>query len=139
MHTLQVYFTTNGIQSNILNYYLICNKDASREAPLVGLACESTEISYGDDLKVNYTVYTAGQETTDEVDIEVYTMDGAEKTTVILNELDTVANSQVHTYTVPSYPENAESYTLYIALTAKKNGDPVLSETQVTSIVVNPF
>ena len=45
MHTLQVYFIANGISSNVINTYLICNKDESRTAPIVGLSFNNTEIN----------------------------------------------------------------------------------------------
>ena len=143
MHTLYVYFIANNVQSNIINTYLICNKDSEREAPLVGLSFPYTEINYGDDLTFNYTVYTpgAGIETTDAVDIEIYTMNNDTKTVIDTIELIDVDNSVLNTQTIVTYPENVgnDPYTLYVTLTATKNGETPLTDSQTASIQIKPF
>lgn len=143
MHTLQVYFVTSGVRSNVINTYLICNKDDAREVPIVGLAFDAPEINSGDDLIVRYTVYTpgAGIETTDEVVIEAYTMDGSTRTRIASFDLVNVPNATVQQQNIMDYPDAEEGspYTLYVDVTAKKNGTPVLQETKTASVIVNPY
>jgi len=77
MHSFQVYFTVDGIESNILNYYIIYNNDNSRIAPIIAIAAESSTITYGDDLIIDYTVTTPGQEKTDKVELTLYALDNS--------------------------------------------------------------
>ena len=143
MHTLQVYFVTGGVRSNIINTYLICNKDDSRETPIVGLAFDSTEINSGDDLIVRYTVYTpgAGIETTDEVLIEAYRIESGVRDTIATFDLVNVENATVQQQNIMDYPDAEEGspYILYVDITAKKNGTPVLQETKTASVTVKPY
>lgn len=143
MHTLQVYFMSNGISSNVINTYLICNKDANRVAPIVGLSFDSTEINQGDELTVNYTAYTPGDgvEYTDKVIIEAYRMKNDVKEVIDTFELLNVRNSTVETQTITNYPENENNanYTLYVKITAINNDDETLSDTKTASIIIKPF
>jgi len=76
MHSFRVYFTVDGVESNVLNYYILYNNDSTRIAPMIALAAENDTITYGDDLQINYTVATIGSETTESVLLELFTMDG---------------------------------------------------------------
>lgn len=138
MHTLQVYYSVGSAKSNILNYYFIYNSDATRTAPIVAVAGANATIHYGDDLTINYTVYTPGQERTDEVDIEVYRLDGATEISVGSFSQANVPNSTVVPFTIPEYPLNESQYTIYARVTARKNGTPVLSDTATAAITVLP-
>ena len=143
MHTLQVYFMSNGISSNVINTYLICNKDVERIAPIVGLSFDSSEINQGDELTVNYTAYTPGDgvESTDKVIIEVYTMDNNIKTVIDSFELTDVRNGTVETQTITDYPdnENNTNYTLYVSIKAINDDDESLSDTTTASVIIKPF
>ena len=138
MHTLQVYYSVGSAKSNILNYYFIYNSDATRTAPIVAVAGANASIHYGDDLTINYTVYTPGQERTDEVDIEVYRLDGSTEISVSSFSQANVPNSTVVPFTIPEYPLNESQYTIYARVTARKNGTPVLSDTATAAITVLP-
>jgi len=110
MHSFQVYFTVDGISSNILNYYIIYNNDSSRLAPIVALAAENSTITYGDDLKINYTVATVGTETTDRVYLELYTLDGSTEIPYASQVFLNVENEQVKEWRPVEYPESGTAY-----------------------------
>ena len=150
MHTFQVYFEASGNSSNVLNYYLIYNRDNERVAPLVGIAFEKTDIHFGDELKFNYTVYTAGQDTTDRVRIEIYTIEDGSRVLIDGdrdNTLVNVPNSHIEPYTILEYPQKSETYKLYVdfiadkIISAEEEGeDPtIISTTETISIVIRPF
>jgi len=46
---------------------------------MIGASARNTSIMDGDELVVNYSVNTIGSETTDKVEIELYTMNGQNK------------------------------------------------------------
>jgi len=60
---------------------------------LIGAAAENTSIIDGDELVVNYSVFTLGSETTDSVEIELYTMDNDVKNTISTVTLNNVTNN----------------------------------------------
>jgi hypothetical protein len=60
MHTLRAYYSVGLATSNELNYYFIYNSDSERTTPIVAIAGASSKIHYGEDLIINYTVYTPG-------------------------------------------------------------------------------
>jgi hypothetical protein len=150
MHTFQVYFEASGNSSNVLNYYLIYNRDNERVAPLVGIAFEKTDIHFGDELKFNYTVYTAGQDATDRVRIEIYTIEDGSRVLIDGdrdNTLVNVPNSHIDPYTILEYPQKSETYKLYVDFIADKiipaeeeGEDPtIISTTETISIDIRPF
>ena len=145
MHTLEVYFTAAGATSNILNYYLICNKDSERTAPLIGVAVANTDVNYIEGPTINYTAYTPGQNNTDEVEIVAYTLGANEEENIISSSIQTnVQNSTVMQYTITDCPEPEEGtddYTLYIRVTAKKNisQDSSLTDSQTISVTVHTY
>jgi len=110
MHSFQVYFTVDGIESNILNYYIIYNNDSTRVEPIVALAAENNVITYGDDLKINYTVTTPGMETTDEVLLELYTLDGSTEVPIVSQLFENVMNETKQEWRPVDYPESGTAY-----------------------------
>ena len=153
MHTFQVYFVTNtGLESNRLNYFILYNTDATRQAPLLGAAAESTSITDGDELIVNYSVSTPGSETTDSVEIELYTMDNNVKNTISTVTLTNVTNNVLADppYRTFDYPKvvktdpntDPDPITVYVKLTASHTMDiegtpTVLTDSRTVSITVN--
>ena len=143
MHTFQVYFVTNtGLQSNILNYYILYNTDTNRKAPLIGAAAENASITDGDELVVNYSVTTVGSETTDRVEIELYTMDNGTKNSIQTDVLTDVTNNVLADppYSTFNYPkvvktgeEDPDPITVYVTLTAY-HGE--LSDSQTVQVTV---
>ena len=138
MHTLRAYYSVGNAQSNELNYYFIYNSDNERVAPIVALAGVNSRIHYGDDLTINYTVYTPGQEATDEVSIEVYKKDGNTEVPISSFNQVNVTNSIVIPFTIPEYPLEENQYTIYVRITGRKLGTPVLSDTKETEIIILP-
>ena len=107
VHDLRVYFeTSDGAVSNILKYAILYN-DGTSTQPMVGVVCNRDKITYGDVLSVNYTVYTPGQETTDELNIRVYDVDG--KIYDNTARVD-VPNNTSYTWDITSYPISGVAY-----------------------------
>ena len=145
MHTFQVYFVTStGLESNRLNYYILYNTDSARTAPLIGAAAEKTSIIDGDELVVNYSVSTVGSETTDRVEIELYTMDNGTKNSIQTDILTDVPNNRLvdPPYSTFNYPRLTKAnpsdpdpspITVYVTLTAYHGS---LSDSQTVQVSV---
>lgn len=143
MHTFQVYFVTStGLKSNKLNYFILYNTDATRQAPLIGAAAANPSIVDGDELVVNYSVNTIGSETTDRVEIELYTMDNGNKNVIQTNVLTNVTNNKLADppYSTFNYPkvvktgeQEPDPITVYVKFTAY-NGE--LSDSQTIQVSV---
>lgn len=152
MHTFQVYFTTNGIQSNVLNYYILYENNAVSLAPMIALAPENVEVTDGDNLVFNYTVNTTGVETTDEIDVEVYTL-GTNGEHIIypqsVSTLTDVTNGVLHPFVITNYPsptddnneETDDGITLYVTMTAKHiiDSETQYTDTKTNSVIINPY
>ena len=146
MHTFQVYFVTStGLESNRLNYYILYNTDTARQAPLIGAAAANTSITDGDELIVNYSVSTIGSETTDRVEIELYTMDNGTKNSIQTDVLTNVRNNMLADppYATFNYPKvtkanendpDPDPITVYVQFTAY-HGE--LSDTQTVQVTVS--
>ena len=135
MHSFTVYFTVDGIESNVLNYYIIYNNDNTRQAPIVALAAENSTITYGDDLKINYTVATIGTETTDSVYLELYAMEDGSKVVYASQTFVDVENEQVKDWRPVDYPESGTAYIKAIATHTINNTD--YTDTQTIEITIN--
>jgi hypothetical protein len=133
MHTFEVYFVTStGLQSNRLNYFVLYNTDNTRVAPLLGAAAEKTSIVDGDELVVNYSVSTLGSETTDLVEIELYTLEANDEkrvisTTTLTNVGKGLADPPYHTFDYPKVIKTdpnvePDPINVYVKLTATHNG-----------------
>ena len=135
MHSFQVYFTVDGIESNRLNYYIIYNNDSSRIAPIIALAAENSTITFGDDLKINYTVATNGTETTDSVVLELYALDGSTEVPYASQTLENVENEQVKEWRPVDYPESGTAYVRATATHTVNNID--YTDTKTIQITIN--
>lgn len=143
MHTFQVYFVTNtGLRSNTLNYYILYNTDNTRREPLIGAAAANPSITDGDELVVNYSVNTIGSETTDRVEIELYTMDNGNKNVIQTNVLTDVTNNTLADppYSTFNYPkvvktgdQEPDPIAVYVKLTAYQGE---LSDSQTVQVSV---
>lgn len=104
-HDLRVYFkTSDGTTSNVLKYSLLYN-DGTSSQPMIGAVCTQEEITYGEVLSVDYTVYTPGKETTDELNISVYSIGDDGRTEVYESSaLVNVSNNTLYTWNGTSYP-----------------------------------
>ena len=140
MHSFQVYFTVDGIESNILNYYIIYNNDNTRIAPIIAIAAESSTITYGDDLIIDYTVTTPGQEKTDKVELTLYALDNStevEYASDILTGADGtgVINEQLAKWRPTDYPSQG---TAYVRATATHTVNGVdYTDTKTIEITIN--
>ena len=135
MHTFRVYFTVGEVESNVLNYYILYNNDNSRVAPIVALAAEQEEITFGDDLKINYTVATIGAETTDEVVLELYTVENNVETILTTQTFVNVPNETLQTWRPVDYPTEG---TVYIRATATHTvNDTDYTDTKTVSVIIN--
>lgn len=135
MHSFRVYFTVDGVESNILNYYILYNNDSSRIAPMVALAAENDTITYGDDLKINYTVATIGNEETESVLLELFTKDGNTETLITSATLENVKNEIANTWQPVEYPESG---TAYVRATAKHTVNGVeYTDSKTITITIN--
>ena len=135
MHSFTVYFTVDGIESNVLNYYIIYNNDNTRQAPIIALAAENSTITYGDDLKINYTVATVGTETTDSVYLELYAMEDGSKVVYADQTFVNVENEQVKDWRPVEYPESGTAYIKAIATHTVNNTD--YTDTKTIEITIN--
>ena len=162
-HTLQIYFTTNGdVTSNKLNYYIIYNLDENRKEPIIGLNVANESIIYGDELVLNYTVYTPGKETTEKVEIKLYTKDNNDEQVIYQDNIDTLTNVPIAAstwktvkYPMPITPDEGQPEVpvhAYIEVkayhtvttTVDNNGETetvetVYTTTNTTEVVINRF
>ena len=109
-HDLRVYFkTSDGTMSNVLKYSLLYN-DGTSSQPMIGVVCTQEEITYGEVLNIDYTVYTPGKETTDELNISVYSINDGITEMYESSTLVNVANNTLHTWSGTSYPLSGVVY-----------------------------
>lgn len=136
MHSFQVYFTVNGISSNILNYYILYNNNTANLEPMIALAAERATITYGDELAINYTTaVNSSIEYMDDVILELYTVDNNVETIVASTDLVNVRNERVHTWIPTEYPTSG---TAYVRGIAKRTIDGTLhTDTKTIEITIN--
>lgn len=127
-HELKIYFKTpDGATSNILKYPLLYD-DGSSTKPMIGIVCDTDEITYGDILNIDYVVYTPKQETTDELVIKSYSI-SANGDEIIYERtpLVNVANNTMFRWQGTSYATAGRTYVEF------SSGDTV----KVISVFVN--
>lgn len=110
-HDLKVYFvTSSGAVSNVLHYAILYD-NATSEEPMIGVAVEDSEITYGETISIQYNVYTPNQETTDSLSIKLYSLDNnGEEKVWASSLLSNVTNQTYHTWTCNSYPTSGKVY-----------------------------
>jgi hypothetical protein len=126
-HNLKIYFmTSDGAKSNVLEYAILYNNGVGTQ-PIIGIVAPSTEITYGEVLSVNYVVFTPGQETTNEVIIRVYGIEGDDEVIYEKTSLVNVTNNVQYTWQGTSYPLSGIAYIEF------KSGDTV----ETVSVLIN--
>lgn len=107
VHDLSVYFkTSDGATSNVLKYAILYNDGTCLE-PMVSLVCEQDRITYGKTFTIKFSAFTPGQDTTDELKIRVYDVDG--------NIYDSIYRTNIpkdtlYTWDPLSYPPSGTAY-----------------------------
>lgn len=111
VHDLKVWFTTpDGATSNVLHFAILFN-DGTSQAPMIGVVPEYDEITYGDSLNINYTVFTPNQETTDELNIRVYEQaDDGTQTNYAQSSLVDIPNNVGYVWQTSVYPPSGVAY-----------------------------
>ena len=130
-HDLKIYFkTTDGATSNILKYTLLYDNGASTH-PMIGVVCDTEEITYGDRLIATYVVYTPKQETTDELIIKVYSIDeNGDQVIYEKTSLVDVANNTIHTWQGTSYATSGVTYIEFTSGATVKTISVLVNEMQ---------
>lgn len=109
-HDFVVYFTTSdGAKSNVLKFSVMYNDGTSAD-PIIGIVPEHDEITYGDTIRVRYAVFTPGQETTDEVNIRVYSISDVGEVDHYTNKMVNVPNNQADVWQTTNYPDSGIAY-----------------------------
>ena len=136
MHSFQVYFTVNGVSSNILNYYILYNNNTVNTLPMIALAAEKPTITYGDELIIDYTTaVNSNIENMDNVLLEMYTLEGNTEVPVTHAEFADVRNERVHQWTPIEYPTSG---IVYIRGTASRTIDgQVYTNVKTITVTVN--
>lgn len=106
-HDFRVYYrTSEGAISNVLRYTILYN-NGSNNAPMIGVIPSSDTITYGNELNIDYVVYTPNKETTDKLDITVYTKDGK---TYDSRELTNIPNKTRLSWSSSQTPTSGDVY-----------------------------
>lgn len=143
-HDLRVYFVTaEGAVSNVIHQAIMYD-DGSSTDPIIGVAVEDTEIVYGETISIDYNVYTPNQETTDSLNIKLYTIENGVESVYASAIMSNVVNQTFHTWTCDSYPTSGTCYVEFssgstkctITLEIVENGSSdVIIETVDTNLV----
>lgn len=142
-HDLRVFFKTpDGAMSNVLHYAIMYDDGSSTE-PIIGVAVEDTEINYGETISIDYNVYTPNQETTDSLNIKLYSLVNDVEKVWASSLMSNVENQVYHTWTCDSYPSSGTVYvefssgnvTKTIELTIIENGSEIDIATVETNLV----
>lgn len=119
-HDLKVYFeTTDGVLSNVI-HQIIMYDDGSSTAPIISIATENTEITYGETINIDYNVYTPNQESTDSLSIKLYSISGEQEIVWASSIMSNVPNQIFHTWTCDSYPSSGTVYVEFSSGTTTK-------------------
>lgn len=110
VHDLMYYFeTADGARSNVL-HNIILYDNGSSSAPMIGVSKDLTAVDYGDEIGVDWVVYTPGQETTDTVKIRLYAVEDGEQVEYASSELVDVENQTVKTWSTSEYPASGTAF-----------------------------
>lgn len=114
-HMLECYFVTNdGARSPSLKYDIMYTTGAAK--PIISSTFEETEVAYGELIQVQYAVYTEGSDYTDEVDLDIYTLDGSGDIVYYQQSaLANVVNEQLQNWNITEYPSSG---TIYLRISA---------------------
>lgn len=130
-HDLRVYFkTSDGTMSNILKYALLYDDGTSTE-PMIGLICNTEEITYGEILSVDYVLCTPKQETTDELIIKSYSIDdNGDQIIYERASLVNVANNTMFKWQGTSYATSGKTYVEFTSGSTVKTISVFVNEMQ---------
>lgn len=108
-HSVELWFETPEATSNVVTSSFVFDNGTST-APVIAASLESATITYGDTIAADYVVYTPGQETTDELIITVYAIDGGNTVTYLRSVQADIVNNSYRRFTCNSYPESGECF-----------------------------
>ena len=109
-HLAKLWFvTSDGAESNVLTFPILYDNSTSQN-PIVGASLDDYAIENGETLMLRYVCYTPGQETTDELDIRVYSSSGGTETDYYTAEFEDIANNTTFTLPISLYPELGTGY-----------------------------
>lgn len=135
-HDLRVYFeTTEGALSNVIHQAIMYD-DGSSTAPIIGVAVEDTEITYGETISIDYNIYTPNQETTDSLNIKLYSIEDGIETVWASSIMSNVTNQTFHTWTCDSYPSSGIVYVEFSSGTTIKTIQLTIIEGGSKDIVI---
>ena len=119
-HVLKAWFVTgDGALSPTLTYDILF--DTGSSTPMISSTFDTTEVDYGDLIPVQYVVFTHGQETTDEVDLDIYTLDENDDPVYYSQQaLANVVNEQLQSWNITEYPSSGTIYLRIKAGSAEK-------------------
>jgi len=114
-HLLRCFFETDdGAKSPELLYDVIY--DTGSSDPILSCTFHQSTVTYGETITVDYTVFTHGQDYTDEVTLGIYTLDANEdKVYFSQNTLSNIVNNVVQHWSITTYPASG---TMYLELAA---------------------
>lgn len=130
-HDFKVYFTTSdGVKSNEIHYTIMYD-DKSSTNPIIAIANNKEKITYGETISVDYAVYTPNKETTDELNIRLYTIeaDNSQKE-YVSSVMSNVLNETFHTWTCNTYPSKGTVYIEFSSGNITKTISMTISETE---------
>lgn len=130
-HDFKVYFTTSdGVKSNEIHYTIMYD-DKSSTNPIIAIANNKEKITYGETISVDYAVYTPNKETTDELNIRLYTIeaDNSQKE-YASSVMSNVLNETFHTWTCNTYPSKGTVYIEFSSGNITKTISMTISETE---------
>lgn len=110
VHDLKYWFeTADGAKSNVLHNIIIYD-DKSSAKTIIGIANDITEVEYGDEIKIDYVLYTPGKEATDSLNIRLYAIESGLQVNYANSTLVNVENQVVKTWTTSEYPASGKVY-----------------------------
>ena len=114
-HRLECWFVTaDGARSPSLVYDIMF--DTGSDVPILSSVFDETEVNYGELIQIQYAVFTHGSETTEEVDLDIYTMSGQTVEYYQQSALADVVNESLRSWNITEYPSSG---TVYLRITAK--------------------
>ena len=114
-HVLTCYFVTgDGARSPSLTYDIIFDTGAA--TPIISSVFDTDSIAYGELIQVQYVVFTHGSDYTDEVDLDIYTLDEHNNPVYYQQSaLANVVNEAMQSWNITEYPSSG---TIYLRISA---------------------
>ena len=113
-HAFRCFFVTaEGAESPALTYDIMY--DTGSSTPIVASTFDTTQVAYGTLISVPYVVYTHGQDTTDSVELDIYSVEDGTRTLYSHSELADVPNASKRYWNITQYPSSG---TIVLKITA---------------------